>query len=115
MSVVDGIADSLNFFFMVRTGASIFLHWTRPTRNFCSSYVQFLHVGCAQYKLDNTLVLISDAPLDVQLRFDGWVTELADMDAMKDVKGDLSDGKAAVHPLPFPLSLALFLSLSLSL
>ncbi|KAJ1481007.1 hypothetical protein T484DRAFT_1759159 [Baffinella frigidus] len=31
----------------------------------------------------------------VQLRFDGWVTELADMEAMKHVKSDLSNGKAA--------------------
>jgi len=31
----------------------------------------------------------------VQLRFDGWVTEMQDMEAMKHVKADLSDGKAA--------------------
>lgn len=35
-----------------------------------------------------------------QLRFDGWVTELADMEAMKHVKSDLSNGKAAVPPPP---------------
>lgn len=30
----------------------------------------------------------------VQLRFNGWVTELNDMDKMKDLSGDKSDGKA---------------------
>eukprot|EP00638_Chattonella_subsalsa_P000507 CAMPEP_0117755038 /NCGR_PEP_ID=MMETSP0947-20121206/13205_1 /TAXON_ID=44440 /ORGANISM="Chattonella subsalsa, Strain CCMP2191" /LENGTH=543 /DNA_ID=CAMNT_0005574279 /DNA_START=312 /DNA_END=1943 /DNA_ORIENTATION=- len=30
----------------------------------------------------------------VQLRFDGWVTEMQDMEAMKKVNADLSDGKA---------------------
>merc|ERR1719424_2273889 len=30
----------------------------------------------------------------VQLRFDGWVTEMSDMNAMTDLSGDKSDGKA---------------------
>ena len=41
------------------------------------------------YKLDAVPVAT------VQLRFDGWVTELQDMDAMRDVSGDKSDGKGA--------------------
>jgi hypothetical protein len=43
----------------------------------------------------------------VQLRFDGWVTELADAKAMHNVNADLSDGRAPVclsparDPRPF--------------
>jgi hypothetical protein len=45
----------------------------------------------------------------VQLRFDGWVTELADAKAMHNVNADLSDGRAPVCLSPARLSLPLAL------
>jgi zeta-carotene desaturase len=43
---------------------------------------------------DKIYTLVGVPVATVQLRFDGWVTELQDMEALKNVKGDLSDGKA---------------------
>eukprot|EP00747_Dinoflagellata_sp_TGD_P210057 gnl/TRDRNA2_/TRDRNA2_83389_c0_seq1.p1 gnl/TRDRNA2_/TRDRNA2_83389_c0~~gnl/TRDRNA2_/TRDRNA2_83389_c0_seq1.p1 ORF type:complete len:659 (-),score=127.95 gnl/TRDRNA2_/TRDRNA2_83389_c0_seq1:110-2086(-) len=43
---------------------------------------------------DNVYQLDTVPIATVQLRFDGWVTEMQDRDKMKRVKGDFSDGKA---------------------
>ncbi len=49
-----------------------------------------------KYKeFDNIYKLDAVPVATVQLRFDGWVTELNDMEAMKNVAGDQSDGKGA--------------------
>jgi zeta-carotene desaturase len=47
------------------------------------------------YPMFDNIYKLSCVPIaTVQLRFDGWVTEMEDMTAMMDVSGDKSDGKA---------------------
>merc|ERR1719375_2836506 len=45
-------------------------------------------------EFDNIYELDAVPIATVQLRFDGWVTELQDAEKMKDTSGDLSDGRA---------------------
>lgn len=45
--------------------------------------------------LDNIYSLSAVPVTTVQLRFNDWVTELQDAEKMKEINGDLSDGKAA--------------------
>jgi len=46
-------------------------------------------------ELDNIYKLDAVPVATVQMRFNGWVTELNDKDAMRDVSGDQSNGKGA--------------------
>jgi len=49
-----------------------------------------------KYKLFDNIYSLDAVPvITVQLRFDGWVTELNDLTRAKDVSGDQSDGKGA--------------------
>jgi len=48
-----------------------------------------------QYPMFDNIYNLDTVPIaTVQLRFDGWVTEMSDMNAMTDLSGDKSDGKA---------------------
>jgi len=48
-----------------------------------------------KYPMFDNIYNLDTVPIaTVQLRFDGWVTEMQDEARMKDVSGDLSDGKA---------------------
>jgi zeta-carotene desaturase len=48
-----------------------------------------------KYKEFDKVYGLDSVPVQtVQMRFNGWVTELNDMDKMKDLSGDKSDGKA---------------------
>ena len=48
-----------------------------------------------KYPLFDNIYNLDTVPIaTVQLRFDGWVTEMQDQQAMMDVSGDKSDGKA---------------------
>jgi len=46
-------------------------------------------------QFDNIYSLDAVPVITVQLRYNGWVTELNDMQRMKDISGDQSDGKGA--------------------
>lgn len=48
-----------------------------------------------QYPMFDNIYNLDTVPIaTVQVRFDGWVTEMNDMNAMTDLSGDKSDGKA---------------------
>jgi zeta-carotene desaturase len=48
-----------------------------------------------KHKMFDNIYHLDCVPIaTVQLRFDGWVTEMEDLNKMKDTSGDLSDGRA---------------------
>lgn len=50
----------------------------------------------SSYKFFDNIYKLDCVPIaTVQVRFDGWVTEMQDMQKMKDVSGDQSDGRGA--------------------